>query len=152
MALDVLSRITFCGFLLRYVCRLLYYPRKLGYWASRWVGNLLDQPYVSSLTSECPVLRSGMKYVSKMNVGARFLNFSTYLCVSPVVCSCRCVKMERDRQAGVPDASSRLTCVIVYSPPLVSWNRDWFHAQKASGLADSNGLLAAAGCFPPSEK
>ena len=63
-------------------------------------------------------------YISKTNLGARFLNFCTYLCVLPVVCSCRCVKMERDRQAGVPDASSRLTCVIVYSPPLVSWNRD----------------------------
>ena len=42
-------------------------------------------------------------YISKMNLGARFLNFCTYLCVLPVVCSCRCVKMERDRQAGMPD-------------------------------------------------
>ena len=52
-----------------------------------------------------------MKYVSKMNVGARFLNFCTYLCVLPVVCSCRCVKMERDRQAGVPGSRNEQTTV-----------------------------------------
>ena len=85
MALDVLSRITFCGFLLRYVVYFTTQESLAIELRSRWVGNLLDQPYVSSLTSECPVLRSGMKYVSKMNVGARFLNFCTYLCVSPVV-------------------------------------------------------------------